>query len=231
MARIAVITVTYNTPKADIIRLKKETKCLSPQAFIVIDNTHNHNGFAKGVNEGICQALSLKPKPDQLLIMNPDIHFTKLSQKSVQEVCSAYDIWGGVIQQHGKTYYKGVIDPNNLSGGLSQTPPATNPYPVDFVSGSCMGIRASIVPRVGLLNETYHMYYEDVEWCYRATKKGCTVGATTSITYDHFENSTKYPKKDYYLTRNRLLFLWQHGSLWQKIHELLTIPKHIKKLL
>ncbi len=231
MGRIAVITVTYNTPKADIIRLKKEIACLSPQAFIVIDNTHNHNGFAKGVNEGIHQALSLKPKPDQLLIINPDIHFTQLSKKSVQEVSALYDIWGGVINQHGKTYYRGVIDRNNLSGGLSQVRPTTAQYPVDFVSGSCMGIDVAILPRVGLFNETYYMYYEDVELCYRATQKKCTVGITSMIAYDHFENSTHNPKKEYYLTRNRLLFLWQYGNIWQKIHELLTIPKHIKKLL
>jgi len=230
MGRIAIITVTYNTSKSDIIRLKKETMCLSPIAFIVIDNTHNNQGFAWGVNEGIRQALSLATKPDQLLIINPDIHFTHLSKKSVQEISTIFNIWGGVIKQHGKTYYRGVIDPNNLSGGLSQVPPATDPYPVDFVSGSCMGINASILPCVGLWNESYHMYYEDVEFCYRAAKKGCRVGATTAITYDHFENSIHNPKKEYYLTRNRLLFLWQYGNLWQKIHEILTIPKHIKKL-
>lgn len=42
--------------------------------------------------------------------------------------------------------------------------------PVEWISGSCMFLRKEVVDKIGGLSEDYFMYYEDVEWCYRAKK-------------------------------------------------------------
>jgi GT2 family glycosyltransferase len=49
------------------------------------------------------------------------------------------------------------------------------PFPVDWVSGSCMMIRRKALEETGLLDENYFMYVEDIDLCYRMWKKGWEV--------------------------------------------------------
>ena len=46
---------------------------------------------------------------------------------------------------------------------------------VDFVGGSCMMVRREAVEEVGLLDETYFMYTEEADWCYRMWDNGWKV--------------------------------------------------------
>ncbi|HET6455973.1 MAG TPA: glycosyltransferase family 2 protein [Armatimonadota bacterium] len=46
---------------------------------------------------------------------------------------------------------------------------------VDFVGGSCMMVRREAVEEVGLLDETYFMYTEEADWCYRMWDSGWKV--------------------------------------------------------
>lgn len=43
---------------------------------------------------------------------------------------------------------------------------------VDWVAGACLMIRASTIRQVGLLNTSYFMYAEDIEWCHRIKRAG-----------------------------------------------------------
>jgi GT2 family glycosyltransferase len=43
---------------------------------------------------------------------------------------------------------------------------------VEVVSGACMMLRREALEEVGLLDEGYFMYKEEVDWCYRASKIG-----------------------------------------------------------
>ena len=43
---------------------------------------------------------------------------------------------------------------------------------VDWVSGACLLVRRKAVEDVGLLDESFFMYYEDADWCYRMRKGG-----------------------------------------------------------
>jgi len=46
------------------------------------------------------------------------------------------------------------------------------PYEVDWVSGVCLLARRKAVNEVGLLDENFFMYSEDVDWCLRMKQKG-----------------------------------------------------------
>jgi len=71
------------------------------------------------------------------------------------------------------------------------------------------------------------MYYEDVDYCYRAKKVGFKIGIDSKISYEHFEVSQDDPQKEFFLFKNRLKFLFKFGSLKQKIYELIRIPKTV----
>jgi GT2 family glycosyltransferase len=71
------------------------------------------------------------------------------------------------------------------------------------------------------------MYYEDVDFCFRARKAGFKLGiADKAIIYHQIKRSKKGKKlMDYYLARNHLLFVKKHAPLFVKIRELIRLPK------
>ncbi len=53
--------------------------------------------------------------------------------------------------------------------------PACQAGPALAVTGACMYVRREVIERVGLLDESYPMAYEDVDWCLRAWQAGFRV--------------------------------------------------------
>jgi GT2 family glycosyltransferase len=49
------------------------------------------------------------------------------------------------------------------------------PLEVDAVSGACMLVRLRAIEKVGLLDEAYFMYGEDLDWAYRIKARGWRV--------------------------------------------------------
>ena len=65
-------------------------------------------------------------------------------------------------------------------------------YPVDAVSGSFMMIRRETYEKVGGLDESFFMYGEDLDWCYRVGDAGFKVYYVHDTTIVHFKGeSTK----------------------------------------
>lgn len=46
------------------------------------------------------------------------------------------------------------------------------PADVDWLTGACLLVRHACLDRVGLLDEGYFMYAEEMDWCYRACRAG-----------------------------------------------------------
>lgn len=46
---------------------------------------------------------------------------------------------------------------------------------VDQVSGACILVRRETMDQVGMLDERFFMFYEEIEWCYRIKKAGWQV--------------------------------------------------------
>jgi lipopolysaccharide/colanic/teichoic acid biosynthesis glycosyltransferase len=46
---------------------------------------------------------------------------------------------------------------------------------VDWLLGACMFVRRSAVEAVGLMDERFFLYFEDVDWCYRMKQEGWKV--------------------------------------------------------
>jgi GT2 family glycosyltransferase len=56
---------------------------------------------------------------------------------------------------------------------------------VDSVCGACMLIRRSVIDRIGLLDERFFMYGEDLDWCLRARQAGWTVRYEPAVVVRH----------------------------------------------
>lgn len=63
---------------------------------------------------------------------------------------------------------------------------------VDWVLGAALMARRSIVEQIGLLDERFFMYAEDLDWCYRAKHAGWKIVClSTAPIYHHDGGSSK----------------------------------------
>jgi O-antigen/teichoic acid export membrane protein len=225
--KTVIIIVLYKTSEEEIKRIKTEINGLNIRNFklFLIDNTNDNRGYAYGLNKGIKQAK--KFNPDYYVFANPDISFRDLKGKNIFEASKYFDIWGFSLKQDKRTYYGGKIDKLRMSGGLKLKSPIKRFIGCDFVSGSLMCVKKTVVDKVGLFNEKYFMYYEDVDYCYRANKQGFKIGIDSNIKYNHYEVSKQNELKNYLLNSSRKIFLKNYGSLKQKLYEIIRLPKTI----
>jgi GT2 family glycosyltransferase len=56
---------------------------------------------------------------------------------------------------------------------------------VDSVCGACMLLRRTVLERVGLLDERFFMYGEDLDWCLRARDAGWKVRYEPAVVVQH----------------------------------------------
>jgi len=61
---------------------------------------------------------------------------------------------------------------------------------VDSVVGACMLVRGAVVREVGLLDEAYFMYGEDLDWAYRIKQYGWKIMYVPSVTIHHFKRAS-----------------------------------------
>ena len=225
--KTAFIFVLFKTPQTEIARLKQEVKDLKFRNYQIyfIDNTNNHQGYATGVNNGLKKAL--KDNCELFVVANPDISLLYLRGDILLNATRDFDIWGLAMKQENKIYYGGEIDKWRMSGGLIDKKPKFRFVSTDFVFGSLMFIKKKVIDKIGFFDESYFMYYEEADYCYRLKKAGFKVGIDSKLTYEHFEVSKDNPTKEYYLFKNRIKFLLKYGSLKQKVYELFRLPKTI----
>ena len=69
--------------------------------------------------------------------------------------------------------------------------PADIPTPVLAVTGACMYIKREVLDQVGLLDESYPMAYEDVDFCLRAWQAGFSTLYWPGAELYHLESVTR----------------------------------------
>jgi len=69
-----------------------------------------------------------------------------------------------------------------------------------------MGFSKEVVQTIGLWDESYFMYYEDVDYCERARRAGFSVGIDSDTVYKHFEVSQLNAKKKGWIAQSRWKF-------------------------
>ncbi len=83
---------------------------------------------------------------------------------------------------------------------------------VDSVVGAYMQVRRDALAAVGLLDETFFMYGEDLDWAYRIKQAGWTVFYNPAVTVKHVKRaaSRKSAKAQIEFYRAMLIFYRKH---------------------
>ena len=83
---------------------------------------------------------------------------------------------------------------------------------VDSVVGAYMQVRKSVIQQVGLLDEAFFMYGEDLDWAFRVKQAGYKVWYHPAVTVRHVKRaaSRKSAKAQFEFWRAMLIFYRKH---------------------
>jgi GT2 family glycosyltransferase len=88
---------------------------------------------------------------------------------------------------------------------------------VDWVSGACLLVRRADAERVGLLDERFFLYTEDVDFCHAIRRLGLKVLFTPSAEITHLRGRSRASMPDasrQAYRRSHVAFYEKHHPLW-----------------
>jgi GT2 family glycosyltransferase len=199
-------------------------------------------GFSGGNNRGITYAL--KQDAEYVWLLNNDTvvdenvlcAISSFRNPSVGAVGSKIYFYKGCEYHKGRYkksdlgnvlwYAGGIIDWNNALAshrGVDEVDHGQSDVEVetDFITGCSFFIRTSVIKQIGLLDESYFMYMEDLDYSLRIQQAGFkTVFNPTSIVWHKNASSSDGSGSslhEYYQTRNRLKIGMKYAPLRTKL--------------
>lgn len=101
-----------------------------------------------------------------------------------------------------------------------------DPYPIDHPLGACMLVRSAVIEEVGVFDEDYFMYSEEIEWCWRIHAGGWAIWQIPQAHVTHIGGaSTRQFRHRMFvaLHRSRVQFFRQHYSqTFLSLHRAIT---------
>jgi GT2 family glycosyltransferase len=175
-----------------------------PHAQFTLIQTGENLGFAGGNNVGIRYALT-DPTCEYLWILNND---TTVAQNALETLCTCAQqrpriaLFGSTIVNFyrptivqcagGCRYFPWLTRFQNVLGGKSLDIVNAQPETVklDYVYGAALFLRVVAVRHVGLLNEEYFLFYEELDYTRRLKNQGYPIGWCKSSVVYHKGSAT-----------------------------------------
>ena len=185
----------------------------APNARLI---AHDENAlFAGGNNIGA--NLAMQSGSEYLLLLNNDAEAApNWIEKMIEgfEKNADYGILGSTL------YDLGTHDLQDTGGSLEPTGKTTTHKEAlteplqerDWTTGAAFGIRTKVYEELQGLDESYGMYFEDVDFCVRAAQKGWKTGVLRDAKAWHKKSGTSSPRKELWSIAARIRFVQKHGT-------------------
>lgn len=173
-------------------RIGSAVEAMAIRDRITVLQAEKNGGFASGNNAALRSALALPNRPRLVLLLNPDTLVRPGAVKALVRFMDAHPevgIAGSRLEdpdgtpQRSAFRFPSVL--GEVEGGLrlgvasrllarwAVAPPLPEGASrVDWVAGASMIIRSEVFDRIGLLDEGYFMYFEEVDFCRKASLAG-----------------------------------------------------------
>jgi N-acetylglucosaminyl-diphospho-decaprenol L-rhamnosyltransferase len=190
-------------------------------SVILIANNVNH-GFAAGCNQGIRQTTGTF-----VLLLNPD---TLITQEAIEQLLHAMDAThvgacgprilnaDGSVQlscRRFPTLWRMLLAEFGVRAFYYVAAPAGD---VDQLMGSCLLLRRAALEQIGLLDERFFVYFEEVDLCRRLKSAGWRVRFVADAVITHIGGQSSQHDRSHSLQyRYRSLFEYyrKHHPRWQ----------------
>ena len=177
--------------------------------WVSVESLQRNGGFAFGSNMGIRTALGQGDTVDYFMLLNPDtvprpgaidvlVNFMEshpeagiagsgLEDEHGTIQCSAHNSPSPLGEFEGAARL-GILSELLASYAVSR-PMVDRAHQCDWVSGASLLVRGRVFEDVGLLDEGYFLYFEEVDFCMRARKAGWTVWFVPESRVIHHEGA------------------------------------------
>ena len=175
---------------------------LPSENLIIIENKKNL-GFARAVNQGIKKA-----KGEYLFIINSDVLITPGSLEKMRDFLAKHEEVGLIGPQltnlGGDTQASCFSFPKWFTPIIHRTFLRHFPFgkkelrrylmedfnhqktrEVDWVLGGALMVSKKAIEKVGLMDERFFLYFEDIDWCRRFKEKGFQVIYFPEVFFFH----------------------------------------------
>lgn len=258
--KIAIIVLHYGARETTQTCLQELKSRVGDNQVILINNTQ-HNitdltrvipgtvlinnatnlGFAAGVNQGITQA-QLDPSITHYFLMNNDLSISFGSFAQLLLTFSKFPS-GGIVSPvlHHNRQFDWGGKYNRWSGMVKHKNWENKPKTIQtvaHVAGAAMLISRELIHKIGLFDERFFLYFEDLDFCLRAKQAGFTIHINPDVVADHSVSAgsnvygrTKFQWVSHFKFVNKHLFklayptaylydlfiypLWLLRSLWK----------------
>jgi len=191
-----VCVVDNSADQSETARLSRAFAGISKVGLLA---TGENAGFAAGVNHGLrslCQS-----DFDAVLVLNNDTVITDGFVETLADGACAADlqIAGARIHCYPDTdrlWSRGSF--YNAWLGLVTNRPLRLPGTVFYITGCCMLIRRAVFDTIGLFDEGFFMYGEDVEFCARASRAGLKTGVVDDALLFHKTSASSINNSPFY---------------------------------
>lgn len=194
-------------------------------------------GFAKANNQGI-----RRTKSTYILLLNTDCEATRQAITETLKFLDTHQEVGGISCK--LVLADGSIDPACHRGfptpwasltyflGLEKLFPASRIFgqyhqgykpmgeihDVDCISGAFFLIRREVIEKVGLLDEAFFMYGEDIDWCFRIRKAGYRIQFYPHVSVMHKKHQSGLAHADSQLRLNTQKHFYDAMKLFYNKH-------------
>ncbi|HSA99737.1 MAG TPA: glycosyltransferase family 2 protein [Anaerolineales bacterium] len=199
---------------------------------------HDRNGgFAYGNNAGFRAALDSADHVNYVMLLNPDTVVREGAVKALVEFMEGHTqagIAGSLLENrdggvecsaHRIHSPLSELDAGARLGLLSRLlrryvvseSPATEAHLCDWVSGASMIVRREVLEQVGLMDEGYFLYFEEVDFCRRAQRAGWECWYVPESRVMHLEGAstdiraTAKRRAKYWYDSRRRFFVKHYG--------------------
>lgn len=193
-----------------------------------------NRGFAASNNVGLREA-----RGRYLLLLNPDVEFRDGNLSLLVEAMEARPRIGvASVRQRGtndefqasirrfpspaRSFGEGLFAaywPALTTMQELETRPSEYDYEheVDWIVGAFLIVRREAFAQVGLMDERFFLYSEEIDWCYRFRAAGWPVAHLPLMTITHHAGGRSHGDLMAQLTHSRMLFAAKHFGLARRL--------------
>jgi GT2 family glycosyltransferase len=218
-------------------------KLKAAEPNIKIIHTKKNLGFTGGNNLGINYAIENKFEFAILLNNDTIVGSSNPVKKLIEEMEKNEDVTLGTgrifyFPEKDRIWYdggkmikwRGMAIHNNYRKKIDEINLINKKKYVDFISGCFLCIRLKDITKLGLLNDNFFMYLDDIEYSARAVSKNLKLLFIPEAVIYHkaIGEKERTPKLVYYSLRNRKMLINLHFGIVAKLYfEFVIIIKRI----
>ncbi|GBF80673.1 glycosyltransferase family 2 protein [Aphanothece sacrum] len=238
-----VVVVDNDSADGSVKKIQEAINNEAWSSWVSLIASDKNGGFAFGNNLAIRPVLESSSPPPYFLLLNPDtivhpdgikilvdfmnknpqvgIAGSRLEEPDGTPQCSAFR-FHSIFSEFDNSLCLGIVS-TLLKPWIIAPPVSVVDCQTDWVAGASMIIRREVFEAIGLLDEGYFMYFEEVDFCLRAHQAGWNcwyvpesrvihlVGQSSGVT------NTKVPPKrrpQYWFDSRQRFFLKNYGLLY-----------------